>query len=144
MKGARGLGRLPGYAWSLPYTALGVVLAALALLTGGRTRIVDGVMESHGGAVSFFLRRLVPLQGGASAMTLGHVVVGRDAECLERTRVHERVHVRQYATWGPFFLPAYFMASLFAALRGRHYYRDNRFERDARAGESDRPGFPAD
>jgi hypothetical protein len=130
--------------WSLPNTALGLVLAALALLTGGRAGLVDGVLESHGGAVTFFLRRLIPLHGGASAMTLGHVVVGRDAESLARTRAHERVHVRQYTMWGPFFLPAYFMESLFAALRGRHYYRDNRFERDARAAENAGAGLPAD
>ena len=64
-------------------------------------------------------------------MALGHVVVARNAGCLERTRAHERAHVRQAERWGVFFVPAYFVFSLVAAMRGRHYYRDNRFERDA-------------
>jgi hypothetical protein len=50
---------------------------------------------------------------------------------LVRTRAHERAHVRQAERWGPFFLPAYFLASVLVAARGGHYYRDNRFERDA-------------
>jgi hypothetical protein len=130
-----GLKRLVGRAWALPYSIIGLVLTAAALVTGGRAARVGGVLESHGGAASFMLRRLVPLRGGASAMTLGHVVVGRDPGCLERSRAHERVHVRQYEQWGPFFLPAYVTASLVAAVRGRHYYRDNHFEREARAVE---------
>lgn len=126
--------RLARYAWVLPNSVAGVLLTAAALCTGGRASIVDGVMESHGGAAAFVLRRLVPLRGGASAMTLGHVVLGRDARALERTRSHERVHVRQYERWGPFFLPAYVGASLIAAVRGGNYYRDNSFERGARSG----------
>ena len=118
--------------WALPNTILGLILTLAALCTGGRTAVVNGVVESHGGAVAFMLRRLVLIRGGASAMTLGHVVVGRDPASLERTRSHERVHVRQYETWGPFFLPAYLAATLIAAARGRHYYLDNHFERAAR------------
>jgi hypothetical protein len=45
------------------------------------------------------------------------------------------VHVRQYETWGPLFLPAYLMASLIAALRGRHFYFDNAFEVEAYRAE---------
>jgi len=130
-----GMNRVAARAWALPYSIIGLLLTAAALVTGGRAARVGGVLESHGGAVSFMLRRLVPLRGGASAMTLGHVVVGRDPGCLDRTRAHERVHVRQYEQWGPFFLPAYFTASLVAAARGRHYYRDNPFEREAREME---------
>ena len=127
----RRLHRLARYAWSLPNSAAGTVLAAVAVATGGRAAVVRGVLEVHGGAASFLLRRLVPLRGGASAMTLGHVVLGRDAGCLERTRAHERVHVRQCETWGPLFIPAYLLASVLAASRGRHFYRDNVFEREA-------------
>ena len=65
-------------------------------------------------------------------MTLGHVVIGRNACVLELTRAHERVHVRQYECWGPFFLPAYFLASVYAVARHRHPYFDNRFELEAR------------
>lgn len=119
------------YLWALPVTLLGVGLAAVALLSGGRARREAGVLEAHGGIAAVLLRRFVPLRGGASAMTLGHVVLGRDAGCLERTRDHERAHVRQCERWGVLFIPAYALASFVAAARGRHYYRDNVFEREA-------------
>lgn len=118
--------------WALPNTILGLVLTMAAVSSGGRAAVVNGVVEAHGGVAAFMLRRLVPIPGGASAMTLGHVVVGRDQGSIERTRPHERVHVRQYEAWGPFFLPAYLVATLIAASRGRHYYLDNHFEREAR------------
>ena len=51
----------------------------------------DGALELHGGVVEFFLRRCTLLAGGASAMTLGHVVLGRDEQTLDLTRDHERV-----------------------------------------------------
>jgi hypothetical protein len=60
-----------------------------------------------------------------------HIVVGCDIHCLERTRRHERVHVRQVERWGPLFIPAYFTASLIARLRGGDAYLDNCFEREA-------------
>jgi hypothetical protein len=69
---------------------------------------------------------------GAAAMTLGHVIIGRDLSCLDACRDHEQVHVRQVERWGPLFLPAYVLASLWAWSRGGHYYHDNRFEIDAR------------
>ncbi|HKW15094.1 MAG TPA: hypothetical protein VJS69_11460 [Candidatus Krumholzibacteria bacterium] len=137
MSASHNLTRALAYTWSFPNTLLGIVLAAPALLTGGRAAVVNGVLEVHGGAASFLLRHLVLLRGGASAMTLGHVILGRDPESLNRTRDHERVHVTQYETWGPLFLPAYALASLLAVARGRHYYRDNPFERTARSGKSD-------
>jgi len=123
--------RVLACAWALPTTLVGAVFVAAAAVTGGRAAIVDGVLEAHGGVLDLVLRRLVPLRGGASAMALGHVVVARNAGCLERTRAHERAHVRQAERWGVFFIPAYFVSSLVAAVRGGHYYRDNRFERDA-------------
>jgi len=119
------------YLWALPTTLLGLVFFPLAMLSGGGFQIIDGVMEIHGGFVDFFLRRCTLLKGGASAMTLGHVVLGRDTLLLELTRPHERVHVRQCERWGIFFLPAYGIASLIALLRGRDMYRDNAFEREA-------------
>jgi hypothetical protein len=127
----RALIRALRYAWALPVSAPGAVLVLSALASGGRAAVVDGVLEAHGGLVALILRYLVPLPGGASAMTLGHVVIGRDAACLERTRAHERAHVRQCEAWGPLFIPAYVMASIVVAVTGRHYYRDNRFEREA-------------
>ena len=120
------------YLWALPTTAPGLLLAALARATGGAVRVVDGVVEAEGGAVGWMLRR-VPVEGGAGAMTLGHVVVGRDKRALETSRAHERVHVRQAERWGPLFFPAYAAASGWAWLRGGDAYLDNAFEREAYA-----------
>ena len=119
------------YLWSLPTTSVGLLFVLPTLMTGGRGQWVEGVLELHGGAVRWMLTRLVPLPGGASAMTLGHVVIGRDRESLDSTRDHERVHVRQVERWGPFFLPAYLGCSFWLLLRGRDAYRDNPFEREA-------------
>lgn len=122
--------RILCYAWALPTTAVGLLFVPAAMV-GGRIRWVDGVLELQGGVVAFFLEHCTLLPGGASAMTLGHVVLGRDQAALDRTRSHERVHVRQVERWGPLFLPAYVIASLIAAARGRDAYRDNMFEREA-------------
>lgn len=128
--------RSAAYLWASPNTLLGLLLAALALLTRGRARAVDGVLEVSGGIVAFALRRLPVGSGGAAAMTLGHVVVGLDSDRLALTRFHERVHVAQYERWGPFFLPAYGLSSLWCLCRGRRPYRDNVFEREAYAREA--------
>ena len=119
------------YMWALPTTAVGLLFVPAALVGGGGVQVVDGVLELHGGAVRFFLEKCTLLPGGASAMTLGHVVLGRDRRALASTRSHERIHVRQVERWGPFFLPAYVIASLVALVRGRDAYRDNMFEREA-------------
>jgi len=111
--------------------------------------VVDGVVEVHGGLVTRVLKTM-PTTGsfrqpaGAAALTLGHVVFAVDAEALERTRIHERVHVRQYERWGPLFLPAYAAASLIAKTRGEHGYLANRFEREAYAvSHPERTGSPS-
>ena len=123
------------YLWALPNTLLGLATAAAALVTGGRARIVRGCVEVHGGLAAWFLRRglpgLIPVFGPAAALTLGHVILGRDRDCLDASRDHEHVHVRQYERWGPFFLPAYFVSSYLAWRRGDNFYLDNRFEREA-------------
>ncbi len=125
--------------WALPNTLLGLLFVPVALLSGGRVRRAGGALEVQGRGVAWVLRRLVPIPGGASALTLGHVVLGRDERCLRECDAHERVHVRQYEAWGPFFLPAYVAASLVALLRGSDPYLGNRFERAAfaRAGRAD-------
>jgi hypothetical protein len=94
---------------------------------------VDGVYELHGPVIAWLLQNGTLLKRGASAITLGHVVLGRDRETLARTRIHERIHVRQYERWGPLFLPVYLLASLFVLLRGGHPYWDNPFEKEAYA-----------
>jgi hypothetical protein len=96
---------------------------------------VPPLIEAHSPLLGRALRSCTPLAGGAITMTLGHVVIGQNASALDLTRAHERVHVRQYELWGPFFLPAYLLAGVFELLRGRHPYIDNYFERDARGAE---------
>jgi len=110
---------------------LGLWLLPVALLTGGSFDVVAGVIEIHGGFVRWMLRHCTLLRGGASAMTLGHVVLAQDAMLAKLTRHHERVHVRQAERWGPLFVPAYLIGSLVALLRGQRAYLDNPFEREA-------------
>ncbi|MGE3841437.1 MAG: hypothetical protein AB7I50_07605 [Vicinamibacterales bacterium] len=99
---------------------------------GGHLKVVDGVIECAAPSLKCVLGTL-GRQGGVAAMALGHVVVGQDAESLEWTRAHERVHVRQCEYLGPFFVPVYLLASVVAAMSGGRPYLDNYFERQARA-----------
>src|SRR5688500_7692040 len=122
------------YLWAMPTTLPGLPFVLAAWLGGGRVRFVRGVAEVHGKWIAGALR-WVPISGGASAMTLGHIVIGRDAECLERTRGHERVHVRQAERWGPLFIPAYLFLSVLVYCRGGRAYEDNPFEREAYGAE---------
>ena len=118
------------YVWALPTSLLGLLFVPESLISG-EVRWVDGVLEVHGWLVRFFLTHCTLLRGGASAMTLGHVVLGRDRKLLEMTRRHERVHVRQCERWGPLFIPAYLIACAVAFLSGGRAYEDNPFEREA-------------
>jgi hypothetical protein len=127
---SRRLARLVRYLWAAPITSIGVAIA-IAACRGARWALVEGVLEVHGPYLRWALRRLVPLRGGAVAITFGHVVLGRDQAALDWTRPHERVHVRQYERWGALFVPAYLAAGFWVALRGGHAYFDNPFEREA-------------
>ena len=49
------------YLWAFPTTIWGLLLALVVLLSGGRLRVVDGVLEVYGGAAEFCLRRIVGL-----------------------------------------------------------------------------------
>lgn len=121
------------YFWASPATLIGLSMVPLATLRGGRARIVRGVIEAHGGIITWLLTEGLPWvgSGAAAAMTLGHVVWGCDETCLNISREHERVHVAQYERWGPLFIPAYLIASLTARLKGLDPYLDNPFEREA-------------
>ena len=117
------------YVWAFPTTAVGLVAGGLTLLGGGKVQVRRGTLEFYGG----FPKRLLSNGfGNFAAMTLGHVIIGRDLDCLDYCRDHEQVHVRQVEAWGPFFLPAYVACSVWEWARGRNLYRDNWFERDAR------------
>ncbi|MBM4076651.1 MAG: hypothetical protein FJ267_13560 [Planctomycetes bacterium] len=121
------------YLWVLPGSLVGLAATVLALLTGGTATVVDGVLEVHGGLISRILDRGNRWVGPIAAITLGHVVLGSSLALLEHTRRHERVHVRQYERWGPFFIPAYLLASVWLLLKGHDPYRKNPFEVEAYA-----------
>ena len=90
------------YVWAFPATLLGLFFLPPALLLRWHCSFfVQGVLEIQGGFVAAFLRRGLPVLGPAAAMTLGHVILGRDQSCLDRSRRHQHVHVRQYERWGP-------------------------------------------
>jgi hypothetical protein len=125
------------YLWAAPNTVLGLTLWPVVLLTGGRAQVHGGVLELYGGILESVLDRCVPVDGGAAAMTLGHVVIARDRLLLDLSRRHERVHVRQCECWGPLFIPAYFLASLWAAVKGQGAYHGNYFELQARRLENE-------
>jgi hypothetical protein len=127
LKPARLVTRSLAYAWAAPTTLVGLTAGALTLCTGGRVQRQRGVLEFHGGFSRWLAR-----SWKFSAMTLGHVIIGHDADCLDACREHELAHVRQAERWGGAFIPAYLAASAWAWSRGRHYYLDNWFEIDAR------------
>jgi hypothetical protein len=128
--------RVIAYIWVAPVTAGALALVLLGIATGGRAGMVRGVIEVHGGLVGWYLRRGMPWFGPAAAMTLGHVILGRDLDCLSTSREHEHVHVRQYERWGALFIPAYLAASAWCWVRGQDAYLDNPFEREAYAADA--------
>lgn len=119
------------FLWALPGSLIGLALAAVCLAAGGRAAWRAGALE-----VSFRprvadcgpLARRLPFRG----IVFGHVILGVTSEELAIIGAHERVHVRQYERWGPFFLPAYGLSSLWQLLRGRSPYWHNHFEVEAR------------
>ena len=125
------------YIWALPNTLLGIVIGIFTLLTGGKMTLIRGAIEFHGGLGKFLLKHCTLLKGGAAAITIGHVIHGQDENCLHRVRDHEHVHVRQYERWGPFFIPAYLLASFYLYCKGRDGYFENPFEVEAYAKEKD-------
>jgi hypothetical protein len=120
--------RLFAYLWSFPNTLIGLVVAALFLAMGAQARRAGPAMEVHGGRLGQMLRNSSCSFG---AITLGHVIIGTCPAELERCRAHEHVHMAQCERWGPFFIPAYLLSSLWQLARGRRMYRDNAFEKEA-------------
>ncbi len=116
------------YAWASPATLVGLLLALLARFLRADIAVVDGVVEVIGTRRPFTRSPRWPFV----AITLGHVIVARNAQMLDGCRAHERAHVRQYERWGVLFFPLYLGSSAFEFLRGRRPYWDNHFERQAR------------
>ena len=82
------------------------------------------MLEVAGGWLIKFLAR----RGWASAITFGDVVLYERSALVPVLHAHERVHTRQYRIWGPLFLPAYVLESVWQQLRTGDGYRSNRFE----------------
>jgi hypothetical protein len=116
-----------GYLWAFPVTLIGLVPALSARMTGGSMRVRCGVIEAWGGSAGWLLRG-GRIFDGAAAMAIGHVILARDAECLNWSRGHELAHVRQYERWGIFFLPAYWAICIWLKMRGYHPYLDHPLE----------------
>lgn len=116
--------------WASPYSAIGVTIGVMGLISGGRGRYRNGAIEFYGGATRWVVRHL-PLGEFTAAMTLGHVIIGQTAELLDDCAEHERVHVRQFERWGPFMGPAYLLSSVWLWCLGRDAYRENPFEIEA-------------
>jgi hypothetical protein len=117
-------GRVAAAVWASPLTAVGLLLA---LLAGRRPRwdAVHGcfVVDGMRGPSAQALRAV-----GASANTIGQVVLSRFERTPEVLLAHEAVHVRQTERLGPLMFPAYVW------LGARYGYRDHPLERSARAG----------
>jgi hypothetical protein len=123
--------RLFAYLWAFfPGTFFGLAAGLLTLMTGGKGRRVGGTLEFWGGFSAWYLRTCC-FGGEYLAMTLGHVIIGRNAEVLEMARTHELIHVRQFERWGPFMIPSYLLCSAYLWMRGKRAYWDNPFEREA-------------
>ncbi|OYV40991.1 MAG: signal peptide prediction [Thiomonas sp. 20-64-5] len=118
--------------WAAPYSLLGLLIALPACVLGARLQRRDHTLECTGGRLARWVLRL-PNRHRIVAITLGHVILAVNVSAMQQLRAHERVHVRQYEHWGPFFGLAYLLESLWQTLRGRDAYRANRFEREAYA-----------
>ena len=118
--------------WPLPVTLIGLTLAVFIRGTNGCMQKHGIALEAFGGTASTILWLMNPW-ATIQAITLGHIIIARDAATAEQLRAHEQVHVRQYERWGFIFPIAYLAASVIAALKGGDAYRNNVFEVEASA-----------
>jgi hypothetical protein len=117
------------YLWVAPVTLFGLILAIIAYWLGASVKRRFGVMEVAGNSRTPLLRKL---SSRFDAITIGHVILGRNHGTLTRYRSHEHVHVRQYERWGVLFPILYVLASFRALVTGKRFYWDNVFELEAR------------
>lgn len=116
--------RLLAAAWAGPLTVIGFALALVA----GR---VPRWSPEHGCFVAEGIRgpSAVALRWvGASANTVGQVVLSTADHPSPALLAHEAVHVRQSERFGPLLLPLYLWLS------ARYGYREHPLERAARVG----------
>lgn len=128
------------YLWAAPCTAVGACLGAVMVCAGAKVHLQAGVAEvafSNGAMAGARALHMLPFAG----ITFGHVVLAHTEHEQSRLRLHESAHVAQYERWGPLFFFLYPASSLVQALQGRHAYRDNHFEVQARAFEQKHAGI---
>lgn len=119
--------------WNSPNTLVGRV--AMGLCGGSKAfrDRGDGHYEALPGTT---LDRILVSQLGKSAITLGDIVLyGPGCSSNKKRVTHEMQHIKQSRAWGPFFLPAYGLASVWSRVRYGNWYAGNWFERDAKAHE---------
>jgi len=118
----------------MPCTLIGLVIGVLPSKGTRKFVVRRGTLGIYGQGLEWLLLR-APIDGGALAMTFGHVILARDQHAFESTFEHEWIHVKQYVWWGPLFFPAYGASSVRQWMRGRNPYLDNSFEVHARKYE---------
>ncbi|QRO00267.1 hypothetical protein JRI60_15190 [Archangium violaceum] len=139
MNGMRKVLWLAGYLWALPVTMVGLLLTLpFAQLDSVDEEGILHFVVVPGSPIGWYMRHF-----RITAFAVGAVVAyaGADGPRQVRLMRHERAHVVQTLFLGPLFLPLYGLASLWQFARGRHPYRDNWFEVQARAAEV--PGYRA-
>jgi hypothetical protein len=117
------------YLWVAPVTLVGLFLVLIAYWLGASVKRRFGVLEVAGNSRTPLLRNIA---NQFDAITVGHIILGRNHGTLTRWRSHEHVHVRQYERWGVLFPVLYVLASFKALLTGKRFYWDNVFEVEAR------------
>lgn len=114
--------------WTLLNTLIGLALGFLSFAWPRWDERGALVFESDQG-----FRKLHSKKGFA-AITFGNAIIATPNPS-ERLMRHEFAHVRQYETWGPFFMLAYAFYWLKLWLEDKDPYMDNPFEREARKAE---------
>ena len=117
--------------WALPGTLIGLA-AGFGSLVKPRSDEGTLVFESTRGFAAFLKKR------GYAAITFGQVITCHGT-LTPGLRTHERVHVWQWTRGGPVFAVLYVLEGLRCVLLRRKVYRDNLFERQARAAERRTP-----
>ena len=95
-----------GSLWTSPNTLLGLLLGVLTLQ---RPRLAAGgviVFDRAPRGLTWLLPRL-----HRTAVTVGSVIIAA-RPVTGSLEAHERHHVQQFRTWGPFFLPVYLLLSV--------------------------------
>ena len=94
-----------GFIWTLPNTLIGIVLG---LLTFQWPSVRDGalIFDRTPRGLTWLMPRM-----RRSAMTVGFVILSSEP-VTGSLLAHERWHIKQFCSWGPLFIPAYFLLAI--------------------------------